>query len=98
MRAAEILRLQILDEDILDMVNAGLVGVTIMDDLIAAFWAKVYDGIAVHNDLSLADEDKIGWAVRKGTPSFLSLINEFVKRPQGRHVIRERTTAKIFER
>lgn len=67
------------DEDILDMVNAGLVGVTIMDDLIAAFWAKVYDGIAVHNDLSLADEDKIGWAVRKGTPSFLSLINEFVK-------------------
>ena len=31
------------DEDILDMVNAGLVGVTIMDDLIAEFWAKVYD-------------------------------------------------------
>ena len=67
------------DEDILDMVNAGLAGVTIMDDLIAGFWAKVYDGITVHNDLSLADEDKIGWAVQKGTPKFLSLINEFVK-------------------
>ena len=67
------------DEDILDMVNAGIVGTTIMDDLIAGFWAKVYDGISVHNDLSLADEDKIGWAVQKGTPKFLSLINEFVK-------------------
>lgn len=67
------------DEDILDMVNAGLVGVTIMDDLVAGFWAKVYDGIRVHNDLSLADDDKIGWAVQKGTPKFLSLINEFVK-------------------
>jgi len=67
------------DEDILDMVNAGLVGVTIMDDLVAGFWAKVYDGISVHNDLSLADDDKIGWAVQKGTPKFLSLINEFVK-------------------
>ena len=67
------------DEDILDMVNAGLVGVTVIDDLIAGFWAKVYDGIRVHNDLSLADDDKIGWAVQKGTPKFLSLINEFVK-------------------
>lgn len=67
------------DEDILDMVNAGLVGVTVMDDLIAGFWGKVYDGITVHNDLSIADGDRIGWAVQKGTPQFLSLINEFVK-------------------
>lgn len=67
------------DEDILDMVNAGLVGVTVMDDLVAGFWTKVYDGIAVHNDLSLADDDRIGWAVQKGTPNFLNLINEFVK-------------------
>lgn len=67
------------DEDILDMVNAGLVGVTIMDDLIAGFWSKVYDGISVHNDLSLADDDKIGWGVQKNTPKLLSLMNEFVK-------------------
>ena len=67
------------DEDILDMVNAGLVGVTVMDDLVAGFWTKVYDGIAVHKDLSLADDDRIGWAVQKRTPNFLNLINEFVK-------------------
>ena len=67
------------DEDVLDMVNAGLVGMTVMDDLIAGFWAKVYDGLAVHNDISIADEDKIGWAVQKNTPQLLSLINEFVK-------------------
>jgi len=67
------------DEDILDMVNAGLVGITVMDDLIAGFWAKVYDGLNVHNDLTIADDDKIGWAVQKGTPQFLNLVNEFVK-------------------
>jgi len=39
------------DEDILDMVNAGVVGITVMDDLVAGFWSKVYDGIAVHSDL-----------------------------------------------
>jgi membrane-bound lytic murein transglycosylase MltF len=67
------------DEDILDMVNAGLVGTTVMDDLIAGFWAKVYDGISVHNDISIADEDQIGWAVQKGTPQLVALINEFIK-------------------
>ena len=67
------------DEDILDMVNAGLVPMTITDDLIAGFWAKVYDRISVHNEVSIADEDKIAWAVPKGTPQLLGLINEFVK-------------------
>jgi len=67
------------DEDILDMVHAGLVQMTVMDDLVAGLWAKIYDGLVVHNDLSIADGDKIGWAVQKGTPQFLSLINEFVK-------------------
>jgi membrane-bound lytic murein transglycosylase MltF len=67
------------DEDILDMVNAGLVGITAADDLIAGFWGKVFDRITVRNDLSIADGDKIGWAVQKNSPQFLSLINEFVK-------------------
>jgi len=67
------------DEDILDMVHAGLVGITVMDDLVAGFWAKIYDGITVRNDLSIAEEDKIGWAVQKGTPQLAGLINEFVK-------------------
>ena len=66
------------DEDILDMVNAGLIGITLMDDLIAGFWGKVYEGINVHNDLQLASGDSVGWAVQKGTPEFLGLINEFV--------------------
>ncbi|HEX3102115.1 MAG TPA: lytic transglycosylase F [Pyrinomonadaceae bacterium] len=67
------------DEDILDMVNAGLVGITIMDDLVAGLWGKVLDSLNLHNDLQLASEDKIGWAVQKGTPEFVELINEFVK-------------------
>jgi membrane-bound lytic murein transglycosylase MltF len=67
------------DEDILDMVNAGLVGITVMDDLVAGLWAKIHASLSVHNDISIADGDKIGWAIQKGTPQFLSLINEFVK-------------------
>jgi membrane-bound lytic murein transglycosylase MltF len=67
------------DEDILNMVNVGLVGVTVIDDLIAGFWGKVYDGINVRSDLTIAEGDRIAWAVPKQTPQLLSLINEFVK-------------------
>ena len=66
------------DEDILNLVNSGVVGVTVADDMVANFWAKVYDQINVHNDVTIATDDKIAWAVQKGTPEFLALINEFV--------------------
>ena len=66
------------DEDILDMVNAGVVGITVMDDLVAGFWSKVYDGLTVHADIEVANGDQIGWAVQKNTPEFKKIINEFV--------------------
>ena len=67
------------DEDILNLVSSGAVGITIMDDLVASLWSKVHEDLKVHTDLTLADGDKIGWAVQKGTPKFLALVNEFVK-------------------
>jgi membrane-bound lytic murein transglycosylase MltF len=67
------------DEDILDMVNAGLVGITVMDDLIAEFWSKVYDGLKLHPEIAVAAGEDIGWVVAKDTPEFLALLNEFVK-------------------
>jgi len=66
------------DEDILNMVGSGVVGITVEDDMVANFWAEVYDQINVHNDITLAEDDKIGWVVHKNTPEFLALINEFV--------------------
>lgn len=66
------------DEDILNMVSAGVVGITVMDDLVAEFWSKVYEGLNVRADLTLASGDQIGWATQKGTPELQKLINEFV--------------------
>ncbi len=67
------------DEDILNMVNSGVVGITVTDDLVAGLWAKVYDQLNVHTDVKLTGDDQIGWLVQKSTPNFLALVNEFVK-------------------
>jgi membrane-bound lytic murein transglycosylase MltF len=66
------------DEDILDMVNAGVVGITVMDDLVAGFWSKVYDGLTIHSAIEVASGDQIGWAIQKNTPELKKIINEFV--------------------
>ena len=66
------------DEDVLELVNSGVAEVTVVDDLVATVWSNVMRGLVVHNDLSLPVEDNIGWGVQRGTPKFLTLMNEFV--------------------
>jgi membrane-bound lytic murein transglycosylase MltF len=66
------------DEDILEMVSTGVVGITLMDDVVAGLWAQIYEGLTAHQDLQIASEDKIGWAIQKNTPELKKLINEFI--------------------
>jgi len=67
------------DEDLLNMIAAGVVGITVADDLVAERWSQVFEGLKVHKDIQVGGDDQIGWAVQKGTPKFLALVNEFVK-------------------
>ena len=36
------------DDDVLEMVNAGLVDVTVVDDFVAEFWSQVFPDIRLH--------------------------------------------------
>ena len=65
--------------DILEMVNAGLVPLTLSDSVTAEFWAKVFDQLHPYSDIPLVDTGAMGWAFRKGSPQLKALVNEFVK-------------------
>lgn len=67
------------DEDILEMVNAGLIGTTVVKSHIAEFWAKVFDKITVHNDLAVNTGGEIAWGFRKDSPKLAAVVNAFVK-------------------
>jgi membrane-bound lytic murein transglycosylase MltF len=67
------------DEDILEMVNAGLIGTTVVKSHIAEFWAKVFDRVTVHNDLAINTGGEIAWAFRKDSPKLAAVVNAFVK-------------------
>jgi membrane-bound lytic murein transglycosylase MltF len=67
------------DEDILQMVDAGVVPFTIVDLHKADFWANVLDNITVHEDLAIHSGGQIAWAFRKDSPQLAKEINYFVK-------------------
>ncbi len=66
------------DEDILQMVDAGIVPVTITNTLYAAFWRQVYDRLHVYDGLEVRRDGALAWAVRREARQLLGVINEFV--------------------
>ena len=71
-------------EDILEMVNAGLVKITIVDDHIAQFWKQIFSKIVLHPDLTVRTGGEIGVMIRKNCPQLRAALNEFFARyPEG---------------
>jgi len=72
------------DEDLLEMLNAGLVQYVVVDDFLATFWAKVLPKLKLHPDVALRTGAEIAWAMRKGSPLLKAELDEFiVKYPEG---------------
>ena len=71
---------QLEDEDLLEMVNAGLIPIVIVDSHKAKFWAQMFKSIKVHEDVAVREGGEIAWAFRKGSPKLAAAVNDFVKR------------------
>ena len=67
------------DEDLLEMVNAGLIPLVAVDDHKARFWGEIFPKITLHPDLVLNQGGKVAWAFRKGSPKLAKVVNAFVK-------------------
>ncbi len=68
------------DEDLLEMVNAGLIPMIIVDQPKGEFWAKIFSNIKLHPQLKLRTGGNIAWAVRKNSPKLRKIINAFVRK------------------
>lgn len=65
------------DEDIMEMVNAGLLPFAIVDDWKAKVWVQVLPALKLREDLVLAADQRLGWAIRKGSPRLRAELEEF---------------------
>jgi membrane-bound lytic murein transglycosylase MltF len=67
------------NEDLLEMLNAGLVKIVVTDDHIGNFWKQVFPKIMVHQDVKVREGADIAWAVRKNSPQLVAELNQFIQ-------------------
>jgi membrane-bound lytic murein transglycosylase MltF len=67
------------DEDLLQMVNAGLIPATVTIAIRANFWVKVLPHLTVHSNIVVKEEGQLALVTRKDSPELRNLLNEFIK-------------------
>ena len=66
------------DDDLLEMVNAGLIPAIIVDDYIATFWKRVFPNLNVHEHVAVGQGGALAIAVRKNSPQLSTALNTFM--------------------
>jgi membrane-bound lytic murein transglycosylase MltF len=68
------------DEDLLEMVNADLLPMIVIDSTKGRFWEQIFTNVSLYPDIKVRTGGRIAWAVRKNCPTLKKVINEFVKK------------------
>jgi membrane-bound lytic murein transglycosylase MltF len=68
------------DDDVLEMVNAGIAPITVVDDYLAEFWSQVFTGMTVHKDVAVRTGGNLAVAFRKDNPRLRETVNEWIRK------------------
>jgi membrane-bound lytic murein transglycosylase MltF len=68
------------DEDLLEMVNAGLIPFTATAEFYINFWKQIFPNISGHKEVALLTGGDIAWAIRKGSPQLKAAVDDFAVR------------------
>ncbi|WP_271407733.1 lytic transglycosylase F [Pseudomonas sp. Q1-7] len=66
------------DEDLVEMLNAGLIPLIVMDKHKADLWKQVFPQVTVHDGIAIRTGGTIAWAIRKGSPQLKAAVDDFV--------------------
>lgn len=65
-------------EDILEMVNAGLVKITVADDYLAKFWKQILPEIELHEGVAVRTGAQVAPAIRKNSPQLMKELSVWI--------------------
>jgi membrane-bound lytic murein transglycosylase MltF len=68
------------DEDLLEMLNSGLVKLLVVDNHKAQFWKQIFSKLTLHEDVSVRTGGSVAWAIRENSPHLKGELNDFVKK------------------
>jgi membrane-bound lytic murein transglycosylase MltF len=67
-------------EDLLELVNAGMIPTTILDDYKAEFWKTVFPDIVIREDLEINDNGVIAWAMAPQSTELAAYVERFLRK------------------
>ena len=67
------------DDDLLEMVNAGLIPTVVVHGYMAEFWKKIFTDITVHDTVTLRTGASLAVPIRKNSPLLKAELNAFLK-------------------
>jgi len=67
------------DEDMMEMLSAGLLEAVVVDDWKAKMWAQILPKIKVNEQAAVREGGTYGWAIRQGSPRLEAEILDFYK-------------------
>jgi membrane-bound lytic murein transglycosylase MltF len=65
------------DEDLMEMLDAGVLQTIVVDDWKATMWAQILPGIIVNEGAAVHSGGLTGWAYRKNSPLLAAELNDF---------------------
>jgi len=66
-------------EDILEMINSGVIPFSAVVEDVARLWSNVMDSLVLYDQIPLATNVSYGWVFRKDSPKLKSTVDKFVK-------------------
>jgi membrane-bound lytic murein transglycosylase MltF len=83
------------DEDMMEMANAGLIDVLIVDDWKAMLWRPILPNLKIDEKVFVREGGRVGWAIHNDRPKLVQIIRQFdseVARKQGIYEYRLKRT------
>ncbi|MFZ7124837.1 MAG: transglycosylase SLT domain-containing protein [Desulfobacterales bacterium] len=65
-------------EDVLELVDAGYIDLTLAESHVAKLWAEYLPGLVIEELPGISDRTEIAWMVRKDNPLLRESLNEFL--------------------
>ena len=84
------------DEDILEIVNAGMLPYAIVHQNIGDVWQKVFSNTKARDDLAVAPGGDIAWAIRKNSPLLKKELDAFITEHGGKSSYRNMFMHKYY--
>ena len=70
----------LLEDDLVEMVNAGLIPATAAMQHRTTLWAQVLPNTALHPQMIVANDGELAWVMRKNNPELKKLLDEFIEK------------------